>query len=92
MHDYICEVSFKRNTVRQSNWFSRCRFICVVRVAFLGLTKHHRNGLYLDIIFNTSIEGKNWRGLRDNEDLPMEFAKELGLNIDQLEKDINYLV
>ena len=34
-------------------------------------------------------ENDNWRGLRNDEDLPLKLAAELGLDLGQLKNDIN---
>ena len=40
-------------------------------------------------MFLKIFENDNWRGLKNNEDLPKTYAAELGLDIGQLEKDMN---
>tara|TARA_S200000501_G_scaffold374980_1_gene425805 strand:- start:44 stop:436 length:393 start_codon:yes stop_codon:yes gene_type:complete len=45
-----------------------------------------RQGKYKEM-FNKIFD--NWRQLRNNEDLPIEYAKDLGLNIDQIKSDIS---
>ena len=44
-----------------------------------------RQGKYKEM-FNKIFD--NWRQLRNNEDLPLSYADELGLNIDQIKSDI----
>ena len=44
-----------------------------------------RQGKYKEM-FNKIFD--NWRQLRNNEDLPLQYAEELGLNIDQVKSDI----
>ena len=40
-------------------------------------------------MFNKIFANDLWRQLRNNEDLPLQLASELGLDIDQLNKDMN---
>ena len=47
-----------------------------------------RQGKFKEM-FLKIFENDNWRGLKNNEDLPKTYAAELGLDIGQLEKDMN---
>ena len=47
-----------------------------------------RQGKFKEMYYKI-FENDNWRGLRANEDLPLEFAKELGLNTQKLMSDKN---
>ena len=47
-----------------------------------------RQGKFKEM-YHKIFEGNNWRGLKSNEDLPLQLAAELGLDIDQLQKDMN---
>ena len=47
-----------------------------------------RQGKFYEL-YSKIFEGDNWRGLKNNEDLPKTYAAELGLDIGQLERDMN---
>ena len=45
-----------------------------------------RQGKYKEMYYKIF---DNYKQLRNNEDLPLQYAEELGLNIDQIKSDIN---
>ena len=47
-----------------------------------------RQGKFKEM-FHKIFEGDNWKGLRNNEDLPKQFAEEMGLDMTQFMKDMN---
>ena len=48
-----------------------------------------RQGKFKQMYMALFDEKDTWRQLRTNEDLPLQLAAELGLNIDQLNQDMN---
>ena len=47
-----------------------------------------RQGKFKEM-FHKIFDNDAWKGLRANEDLPLQLAAEIGLDIDQLNKDMN---
>ena len=47
-----------------------------------------RQGKFKEM-FKAIFDNDRWKELRNNEDLPLQLAAELGLDIDQLNKDMN---
>ena len=47
-----------------------------------------RQGKFKEMFYKI-FENDTWRKLRNNEDLPREIAAELGLDLEQLDKDMN---
>ena len=47
-----------------------------------------RQGKFKEM-FHKIFDGDAWRGLRNNEDLPLQLAAELGLDVERIKNDIN---
>ena len=47
-----------------------------------------RQGKFKEMYYKI-FENDNWRGLRNNEDLPKEYAEEMGLDMIQFMNDVN---
>ena len=47
-----------------------------------------RQGKFKEMFYKI-FENDMWKQLRNNEDLPRQLAAEMGLNLDQLDKDMN---
>jgi len=47
-----------------------------------------RQGKFKEM-FHKIFDGDAWRGLRNNEDLPLQLAGEIGIDVGQLKEDMN---